>query len=220
MILAPASVFAGTSDYGAAGATGDPSLTLDEMLKYAIQDEYLAKAEYVKIMDQFDVTRPFSNIMKAELQHISALEPLFDKYDVILPENTSSDYLVIPSTLEEIYAIGVKAEVDNIAMYEKFLAQGDLPDDVKAVFTALQNASENHLKAFERAEDRPVASSGNANGNGFALGKGFRNGNSDASAVRPRGNNTDGLGSANRAVDGNGLGTGLGTGLQDGSCLE
>ncbi|SCZ81849.1 ferritin-like domain-containing protein [Acidaminobacter hydrogenoformans] len=243
MVFAPLSAFAGTEDYGHIGAASDSDFTLEEMLKYAIEDEYLAKAEYEKIMSQFDVTRPFSNIMKAETQHISALLPLFEKYGVTVPDNTASEHLVIPKTLAEIYSIGVEAEVANIAMYEKFLADPNLPEDVKAVFTALMKGSENHLKAFERGDER--ASSGVATGAAQARnGSGFKGGNGvngDSEARRGSGNAngvSDGTASGTGAGMGAGVGAGaagsqkgngfratgvrngLGSGLQDGSCLE
>lgn len=237
MIFSPLSAFAGTTDFGHVGAAADQDNTLEDMLNYAIEDEYLAKAEYEKIMAEFDVTRPFSNIMKAETQHISALLPLFEKYDIAVPANTASEHLVIPDTLAEIYSIGVEAEIANIAMYEKFLADPDLPSDVKAVFTALMNGSENHLKAFERTDDR--ASSGTAvgaasgqagaqarNGNGFKGG----NGNSETGRGNGIGSGnafgngaSNGTGGLNKSISGfraTGVRNGLGTGLQDGSCLE
>jgi hypothetical protein len=212
MIFSPLSAFAGTTDFGHVGAAADQDYTLEDMLNYAIEDEYLAKAEYEKIMAEFDVTRPFSNIMKAETQHISALLPLFEKYDIAVPANTASEHLIIPDTLAEIYSIGVEAEVANIAMYEKFLADPDLPADVKAVFTALMNGSENHLKAFERADDR--ASSGAAVGAASGqAGAQARNGNSF------KGGN-GGLNKSTSGFRATGVRNGLGTGLQDGSCLE
>jgi hypothetical protein len=124
------------------------------MLTYAIQDEYLAYAEYDKIIDAYGAQRPFINIIKAEEPHISALEPLFTEYGVTLPENTAADYAAVPATLAEAYQAGVDAEISNTAMYETFLEQDGLPDDVRAVFTALKNASENHLAAFQRSVDR------------------------------------------------------------------
>lgn len=237
MVFAPLSAFAGTEDYGHIGAASDSDYTLEEMLKYAIEDEYLAKAEYEKIMSQFDVTRPFSNIMKAETQHISALLPLFEKYGVTLPENTASEHLVIPETLAEIYSIGVEAEVANIAMYEKFLADPNLPEDVKVVFTALMKGSENHLKAFERGDERAAngvaASAAQArNGNGFKSGNGVngdsetRRGNGNANGVADGTASGAGAGvGAGRSQNSNGfkatgVRNGLGSGLQDGSCLE
>lgn len=237
MIFSPLSAFAGTTDFGHVGAAADQDYTLEDMLNYAIEDEYLAKAEYEKIMAEFDVTRPFSNIMKAETQHISALLPLFEKYDIAVPANTASEHLVIPDTLAEIYSIGVEAEVANIAMYEKFLADPDLPADVKAVFTALMKGSENHLKAFERADGR--VSSGAAVGAASSLagaqarnGNGFKGGNADSETGRGNGldsgnafgngasNGPDGLNKNTGGFRATGVRHGLGTGLQDGSCLE
>lgn len=135
------------AEYGATAAQNDNSLQLAEMLNYAIQDEYLARAEYNLIMDAFDVSRPFSNIERAENKHIDWLTGLFDDYGYVLPKDEA--VVTPPASLAEAFQAGVMAEKLNIAMYEKFLSQ-ELPQDVRVVFTALKNASEKHLKAFER----------------------------------------------------------------------
>ncbi|HPE15800.1 MAG TPA: DUF2202 domain-containing protein [Oscillospiraceae bacterium] len=148
-----AGALATSADFGAAAVDETGTYALSEMLTYAIQDEYLAHAEYEEIIDTFGAARPFTNIVRAEETHIAALEPLFEQYGVSLPENTAGEYVAVPDTLIEAYQTGVDAEVENIAMYETFLEQ-DLPDDVRAVFTALEEASQNHLAAFERNADR------------------------------------------------------------------
>lgn len=144
---------ASSVDFGAAGAAADKEYTLEEMLQYAIEDEFLAQAEYEIIMEKYGTIRPFSNIIKAESRHISALLPLFEKYDLDVPVNDADERVVVPGSLSEIFSIGVEAEINNIEMYEGFLEE-DLPDDVEFVFENLMRASENHLKAFERADER------------------------------------------------------------------
>ncbi len=139
--------------YGSGGALEKGSFTLEEMLTYAIQDEYTARAEYELIMKTYDISRPFSNIMKSEETHIDMLLPLFEAYHIDVPIDESKEHIIIPETLKETYATGVQAEINNIAMYEKFLQQ-ELPDDVREVFIRLKEASENHLRAFERGLDR------------------------------------------------------------------
>jgi hypothetical protein len=136
--------------YGSLGALSDLEYTLEEMLIYAIQDEYAARAEYEYILNTFDVTTPFSNIIKSEETHISLLLPLFEEFDLIVPEDTSSEHLINIDSLEETYSIGVIAEEYNIAMYNAFLAQDDLPDSVVDVFIKLRDASLNHLAAFTK----------------------------------------------------------------------
>ncbi|WHH61309.1 DUF2202 domain-containing protein [Petroclostridium sp. X23] len=158
-------VLAAGEDFGARGASLQESYSLEEMLKYAVQDEYLARSEYQKIMDTFGTQRPFSNIIKSEEQHISLLKPLFEVYDIELPEDTANDYVIIPASINEALETGVQAEIANIAMYEKFLKQ-ELPVDVRSVFERLKNASENHLRAFKNGVDREDGSRGNNQGQG------------------------------------------------------
>ncbi len=141
------------SGFGAAGAAADTSRTLEEMLNYAIDDEYAARAEYEMIMEEYGEIRPFSNIMRAEETHISLLEPLFLQYGYDLPADSSASHVVIPESLKNAFEIGIEAEIANIAMYECFLA-GELPDDVRDIFERLKAGSENHLLAFENGLQR------------------------------------------------------------------
>ena len=139
--------FAETSDYGAKGALSQSDMDLKAMLTYAIEDEYLAKAEYELIMDKYGRIRPFSNIVRAEEQHIRYLVELFNTYGYAIPADTAKDHVVLPQNLKSASETGVGAEIDNIAMYEVFLER-ELPADVRDVFEQLKGASENHLRAF------------------------------------------------------------------------
>ena len=188
-----ATAYASNTDIGAAGAYVDKEYSLEEMLVYAMEDEYLAQTEYDVIMDTYGVQKPFSNIIKAEATHISLLEPLFEEYDVSVPEKDWESLVVVPETLDAAYAIGVDAEEKNIAMYESFLKE-NLPDDVREVFESLMNASEKHLAAFQRQVDGVTGGSGNGAGNGA------RNGNSTGNGSQTgKGNvGTGGTGQGNR----------------------
>jgi hypothetical protein len=179
-LISGVTVFAANTDTGAAGASKDTEYSLEEMLVYAIEDEYLAQAEYDVIMDTFGVQKPFSNIIRAEGTHISYLEPLFKEYDITVPEKNWESLVVVPDTLDAAYAIGVEAEGKNIAMYETFLKE-NLPDDVREVFEALMNASVKHLAAFQRQVDGIECGTGNGNygtgnGNCNGAGTGMQNG--------------------------------------------
>ena len=63
--------------FGAKSAEQSSNLTIQNMLTYAIQDEYLAHAEYKSIIGKYGSIRPFSNIIRAEETHINMLIPLF-----------------------------------------------------------------------------------------------------------------------------------------------
>ncbi len=135
-------------DYGAKGALQDDDITLEKALTYAIQDEYLAQARYEAVIEKFGPTFPFTNIKVAEQRHIDALVRLFQKYDIDIPENFAKQYTPTPTTLKQAFEAGVEGEIDNIDMYEK-MAEADIPDDAKRVFTNLRDASKNHLASFK-----------------------------------------------------------------------
>ncbi len=138
-----------SEDYGAHGAELKTEFTLEEMMQYAIEDEYLAYAEYELIINEMNITRPFSNIIRAEATHIGYMEDLYETYGFELSSIDPSEHVVLPESVNAAFIAGVDAEIINIAMYEKFLEQ-ELPDDVRNVFEQLKAGSESHLKAFQK----------------------------------------------------------------------
>ncbi len=142
--------YAVVEDYGVYALSEDGTYTVEEMLVSAIQDEYLAQATYNAIIEAYGEVKPFTKIVLAEQTHIDLLLPLFVAYGIEVPVNDAADYVVLPDSISSALATGVEAETLNIAMYETFLNQVDLPDDVQTVFEYLQAASQNHLAAFSR----------------------------------------------------------------------
>lgn len=137
--------------YGAEAAKTDMELTLEDMLTYAIQDEFLAKAGYLLAMEKFGEQRPFINIIIAEENYINYLRSLSAKYKIAFPMDNSKDYVKVPANIKESLEIGIQKEIENIEMYERFLKE-NIPRDVKTIFTQLRNASQNHLLAFQRVQ--------------------------------------------------------------------
>lgn len=157
---------------GAAAAKADGAYTIQDMLRYALEDERMAQAAYQTIMDAFDVERPFANIKVAEGRHEAAVLRLYEARGLEAPAFDAKAHVQTPESLEAAYAVAIQAEIENIAMYEAFLSQ-ELDDDMRAVFEALHAGSAAHLKAFERAAAGNCAAEGarNGNGNAYAYGK-------------------------------------------------
>lgn len=139
--------------WGARAAAADSERSIEEMLRYAIQDEYLARAEYLAIMRKHGEIRPFSNIVRSEESHISWLKDAYSAAKLPIPPDTAMAYVVIPDTLKAAFQAGVAAEIDNIAMYDSFLDSPLLGKaenaSLKALFIRLRDASKNHLAAFQ-----------------------------------------------------------------------
>ncbi len=156
-----------TENYGAKGASSTENYTIEEMLQYALEDEHLAYAEYNLIINELGAERPFTNIIKAEEKHIEEVEMLYNAYDIEIPEIDASENIILPNSIEEALDAGVNAEIENIAMYEKFLAQ-DIPDDIREVFENLKKGSQSHLAAFQGKNGQGEGagkSAGNKGGN-------------------------------------------------------
>ena len=151
-----ATVFAAGSDYGAGAAVqaiADGSkFTITDMLRWAAEDEYLARGEYEAIMGKFGTIRPYSTIMASEEQHLAWLKAEYQTRGLPFPADGSAPYVVLPRDLKAAAQAGVDAEIANIAMYKTFLARPELSDpvnvSVKTLFEQLMRASENHLRAF------------------------------------------------------------------------
>lgn len=137
-------------DYGAGAVDENETYTLEEILTFAIEDEYLAQARYSAVINEFGELKPFTNIVSAESFHIEALKPLFLKYGFVIPEDKASAFITVPDTVAAAVKEGIMGEQENMRMYSIFL-KSEIPLDVKAVFSALQTASENHLRAFKHA---------------------------------------------------------------------
>ena len=138
--------------WGAGAAAGASNLTIESMLEYAIQDEYLARAEYIAIQQKWGIQRPFSNIQRAEENHIAWLVDAHRSYKLPVPKDETIRYVKIPASLKEAFQAGVDVEIDNIAMYDSFLSNPLLarPENaaLRDLFTRLRDASKNHLQTF------------------------------------------------------------------------
>ena len=65
-----------------------PSLTpeIQKALNDAIEDEYKAQVTYRRILNDFgSQTKPFSNILNAEIKHADALANLLNNYHLPIP---------------------------------------------------------------------------------------------------------------------------------------
>jgi hypothetical protein len=130
----------------------------------ALDDEYMARATYARVIDDFGEVKPFSNIVEAEGRHIEALLRLFERHGVPVPADTSPGRVSSSSSLHEACIAAVTAEGENAALYERLLARTDRAD-ILAVYRNLREASqERHLPAFRRCVERGDRSPGEARG--------------------------------------------------------
>lgn len=113
-------------------------------------DEQHAYAVYQSVIDQFGNVRPFTNIQRAEAQHIAAWEFLFARYGIPVPEIPTFEVPTLASVTEACQ-LGAQAEVANFDLYDTMLTTFDPYPDIHQVAQNLRNASEfNHLPAFQQ----------------------------------------------------------------------
>ena len=149
-----ASAYAEGSGYGASAAVeAGRAITIVDRLRWAVEDEYLARGEYEAVMARFGAMRPYDNIMAAEEQHLAWLKAEYQARGLPFPTDGSASSVVVPTDLKAAAQAGVDAEIANIAMYSSFLSRPELsrPENasVRDLFERLKRASENHLRAFK-----------------------------------------------------------------------
>lgn len=128
---------------------------LKSMLDILYQDEYNTKSTYEEIIDEFGPNILYNNLIQAEAQHMNALERIYTRYDIQIP-NMDARTPNLPDNLLDTYTLGKEAEEANIALYDKYLDE-DLPEDIRFTFERLMNASYHHLDTFNQA----IANDGN-----------------------------------------------------------
>lgn len=131
---------------------GELPVSVKDALNQAINDEYKAYSTYEAVIKKLGSVRPFSMIIRAEEQHISALRSIYDKYGLTIPENTMAKKITAPNTLQQSCQAGVDAEIANAALYkDKLLPVVTNYPDITQVFQNLMNASQQkHLVSFEK----------------------------------------------------------------------
>jgi len=150
ILLILALLLAGCDKYEP-NAYGNSKITGSEVaaLNLAINDEYKARAVYEKVLEDFGEIKPFKDIIKAENNHIKALEKLFKEYDLEILEDNWSAKVTSYNSIKEACEAGRNAEIENVELYDMLFTMVEKKNIITA-FENLQSASRsNHLPAFE-----------------------------------------------------------------------
>lgn len=174
----------------------------------ALQDEYQGEAIYARVLKDHGEMRPFSNVVRAEQRHASFLENLLTARNLPVPEN---EWTAAPvpgyASRQEACAAAIDFEVTNVALYDRLLASGALPDDVRQAFEHNRMASlEHHKPAFERC------SAGSGQGHGATASRGQGRGSCGGSSCGCRGRGGCSRGGGQGRGHGHGQGHGQGRG--------
>ena len=117
----------------------------------ALRDELRGEAIYGRVLKDHGDVRPFSNVVRAERRHAAFLEDLLKARGLAVPAPPAGAEVPGYASVKEACAAAVAFETTNVALYDRLLAAGPLPDDVKRAFDHNRMASLDHHKpAFER----------------------------------------------------------------------
>ena len=151
------------SDVPAAVPNATISTDVADMLTFMVQEEKLARDVYALAIDEYG-DRVFTNINRAESNHMAELQVLLDRYDVADPTANAAPGEYAEDELTGMYAdlaaqvssdragavdAGIAVETADIADLKDALELA-APADVTAVLENLLAGSERHLAAFQR----------------------------------------------------------------------
>jgi hypothetical protein len=143
-------------------------------IEEALQDERRGEAVYARVLKDHGEVRPFSNVVRAERRHAEFLESLLKARGLPVAAPPAGAEAPGYAGVKEACAAAVELETTNVALYDRLIAAGPLPDDVKQVFEHNRMASADHHKpAFERCAGVASAQGqGRGAGHGHGCGAG------------------------------------------------
>lgn len=153
--------------YNSSLAKNESDYDLESLLIEAIENEYIAKSTYEILIELHDKNTTLENIREGEINHIKAIERLFERYGFEIPKDESRKILNIGKN-DDINQLGINHEKVSIALYKKLL-QYNLPKDVESVFENMLRGSENHLSALENSKCNNSSNQENNNRNRFSI---------------------------------------------------
>ena len=176
LLAPPAGGHAQSADPHSGHAVAAPPATLSDSVRTAVEealrDELRGEAIYSRVLKDHGDVRPFSNVVRAERRHASFLEDLLKARGLVVPARPAGTEAPAYASVKDACAAAVEFEATNVALYDRLLAAGPLPDDVKQAFDHNRMASLDHHKpAFERCAG--VAA---AHGAGRGAGRGAHSG--------------------------------------------
>lgn len=138
--------------YGAGQVANGEVYSVEQMLTYALEDEYKTRALYQELQELSGAVRPFYRKESGINFHIDTLTSLCDAYGVTVPGDRAGEYTVLPETVQESVEAVYKAARESLLMYETFLT-GTLPADVRSAFVYLRNAASRHVAMLAYSQE-------------------------------------------------------------------
>lgn len=140
--------------WGADSAMKDNKLTVESMIKYSIQDEYLQRARYEYVERKYSEIESLEPLVKDENIHVYRMLLLSLKYKINIPQDRSNEFFFkFPKSIEDAYLLLVKSENDSIAMYSRFLEESNLPEEVKTEFIKQRDEAKKHLEVLREVNE-------------------------------------------------------------------
>lgn len=122
-----------------------------EFLNTAYKDES-RKAYFFKKCGEKFPDAGFVKIMNSELNHVSTLESVYNKYEIAILNDMDFNSVTIPATVDEACSTALKMEKDNVEMYKKFLTSVT-NSFLKTVFEDLRDITLNrNIPALEKCK--------------------------------------------------------------------
>lgn len=128
------------------------------------EEEKLAHDVYMAMAELYPQQQQFRNISASELRHAAALDRLIDRYQLTSPVKDLPAGVFPTAEIQHLYealvaegqtdvrrALGVGVRIEQQDIQDLQAAAGTNRADLKRVYGRLEEASQNHLLAFQRA---------------------------------------------------------------------
>ncbi len=136
-------------------------------LLYMREEEKLARDVYLSLYDEWGL-RAFSNIAKAEKNHMASVLVLIDKYGLDDPVGDNAVGVFTNADLQQLYkdlfaagtgsrinALQVGAGIEELDIFDLRLALANTNnEDLQMLYQNLLKGSSNHLRAFAKQLER------------------------------------------------------------------
>jgi hypothetical protein len=206
MIAVPATLAAGgpplTRGAAIAGRDMAREPLTEEQAEHLVEfwlDEHKALAMYESVIDQFGEIQPFVSIATSERQHIAALERVFGRYGLALPELPVWSIASFDSP-EATANAAAQAEIDNAALYESWTSVFTQVDILRVMENLGRASLENHLPAFQAfaAGELPEGCDGDGTPLAIQQSRGWTKETGESAGFAGRGGGRGAFGPGNR----------------------
>ena len=128
----------------------DKNLSVEKMVKYALQNEYEKRDTYKFLVDRFINEKAFDEIYNNKKVSVSIIEAFANKQGVKIEKYKANKNINIYSNIKETKTAMRDSELENIIIYNTFINQKEVPQELILVFSRIKEISKMNLNLLKQ----------------------------------------------------------------------